>query len=163
MKRRNGSIILATLFCCIILSTICLGCIELVKTNSYIILAKEKSIKMKYEVKSGISLAFSKLLEEINNLNLNKANNEKLENNIKEKFLGTNKINVIRNIESVSDNKLKVSVINNDIYLEDNFIKFDIESKKEDGNFKKIAMCSVKISLNENDKNRIYRYNYKEF
>ncbi|KKY01845.1 MULTISPECIES: hypothetical protein [Paraclostridium] len=164
MKKRNGSVIIVTLLCCFILSCICLGCIELVKTNNDIVSTKEKSMKIEYEVKGGINLGCSKVAEEVNNLIGNNIEENNLECKFKDHFLGNNKINIIRSIESMGNDKLKIRVVNNDIYLDDDYIKLDIESKKEDSNFKKIARCSVKInikSIEENEK-RVFKYNYKE-
>ena len=44
------------------------------------------------------------------------------------------------------------------------WLKLDIESKKEDSNFKKTAICSVKINIKstEENKKRVFKYNYKE-
>lgn len=155
---------IVTLFCCLILSCICLGCIELVKINNDIISTNEKSIKFEYEVKGGINLGCSKIIEEVNRIIESDIKEDNLANNLKEDFLGTNKINIIKSIEAVGNDKLKVRVVNNDIYLEDDYIKLEIESKKEDNNFKKFARCSVKINTKSIEKNekRVYKYNYKE-
>lgn len=164
MKKRNGSVMIVTLLCCFILSCICLGCIELVKTNNDIVSTKEKSVKMEYEVKGGINLGCSKIVEEVNNLIENNIEENDLEFNFKNHFLGNNKINIIKSIESMGDNQLKIRVVNNDIYLDDGYIKLDIESKEEDSNFKKTAICSVKINIKSTEENekRVFKYNYKE-
>ncbi|MEN2258194.1 hypothetical protein AAIB48_10605 [Paraclostridium benzoelyticum] len=130
MKKRNGSVIIVTLLCCFILSCICLGCIELVKTNNDIVSTKEKSMKIEYEVKGGINLGCSKVAEEVNNLIGNNIEENNLECKFKDHFLGNNKINIIRSIESMGNDKLKIRVVNNDIYLDDDYIKLDIESKR---------------------------------
>lgn len=154
MKKRNGSVVIVTLFTCIILSAICLGCIEMVKTNSSMFFAKEKSLKLKYDAKSGLNLALSKVLEDVKNKEEDKLNIQDI--------LETDKARFINDIESISDKDLKVKIINNDIYLENQFIRFDISSQKEDGDFKKRVMCSVKINLNKNEIKRVHVYNYKE-
>ncbi|WP_250673069.1 hypothetical protein LZ906_012305 [Paraclostridium ghonii] len=169
MKRKNGSVMVITLLCCFILSCICLACIELIKTNNDIVCTHENATKLEYDVKGGINLGYSKILEEVNNVLVNNVLGSKdLEENIEDKFkdyfLGNNKINVIKSIEDLEVDDLKIFVVNNDIYLDDNYIKLDLECRKENKKIKKIARCSFKINinLNEENKKRVYKYNYKE-
>ena len=164
MKKRNGSVIIVTLFCCFILSCISLGCIELVKTNNNIVFTKEKEIKTEYEVKGGINLGFSKIIEKVNNIVESSIDDKDLEYKFKNQFLTENKMHIIREIESIGDDELRVRVINNDIYLDEDHIKLGIESRKEDQYFKKSARCCIKINIKplKEDVKRVCKYNYKE-
>lgn len=153
-----------TLLSCFILSCICLACIELIKTNNDIVCTHENATKLEYDVKGGINLGYSKILEEVNNVLGSNDLEKNIENKFKDYFLGNNKINVIKSIEDLEVEDLKICVVNNDIYLDDNYIKLDLECRKENKKIKKIARCSFKIniSLNEENKKRVYKYNYKE-
>ena len=153
-----------TLLCCCILSCICLGCIEVIKTNSDIIYTHENATKLEYDVKGGINLGYSKILESVKDAEDYISLDGEAEDKLKDYFLGNNKINIIRNIESIKVDGLKIRVVNNDIYLDDNFIKLDLECKKENKKIKKTARCSFKINikLSEENEKKVYKYNYKE-
>lgn len=161
MKTKNGSVMVITLLCCCILSCICLGCIEVIKTNSDIIYTHENATKLECDVKGGINLGYSKILESVKDAEELDGDEE---SKLKDYFLGNNKINIIRNIESIKVDGLKIRVVNNDIYLDDNFIKLDLECKKENKKIKKTARCSFKINvkLSEENEKKVYKYNYKE-
>lgn len=153
-----------TLLCCFILSCICLACIELIKTNNDILCTHENATKLDYDVKGGINLGYSKILEEVNNVLGSNNLEENMESKFKDYFLGDNKINIIKYIEDIDIDDLKICVVNHDIYLDGDYIKLDLECRKENKKIKKMARCSFKININFNEENnkRVYRYNYKE-
>ncbi|MDU6249448.1 MAG: hypothetical protein E6612_11120, partial [Paeniclostridium sordellii] len=83
----------------------------------------------------------------------------------KEYFLGSNKIEFIKAIEDINIDEISLDIVNNKVYIEDNYIRLDIVSKKTEGELEKGARCSFKINLDfnqENIKNIVEKYDYKE-
>ncbi|MGL4796882.1 MAG: hypothetical protein ACRC1Y_02535, partial [Paraclostridium sp.] len=67
----------------------------------------------------------------------------------------------------INIDNIKINIINDKIYIEDNNIKFDTTCEIKDNNIKKTSRCSFKINLdfdfNEVNFNEIVKkYNYKE-
>lgn len=155
----------STLVCFFILSSICLGCIELIRTNIDIINIYEDALKLEYEVEGGINLGYSKILEEVEK-SIKIAMADEYPNEIyKDYFMGSNKINFIKSIEDIVDDGIRLDVVNNKIYIEDNCIKLDIVCNKNYKTLEKGARCSFKINLdfvNNNIEDIVDKYGYKE-
>jgi hypothetical protein len=155
---------ITTLLCLSILSLICLGCLDIVRTNNDIMSVYQDALKLQYEVRGGINLGYSKLLEEVKKSIEISMNDEQPEEKYKDYFLGSNKINFIQSIESITCDGITLDVVNNKVYIEDNYIRIDITCNKKYKEIKKSARCSFKISTNLADitKNMVYKYDYKE-
>ncbi|MFR9069942.1 MAG: hypothetical protein ACLVIU_06235 [Paraclostridium sp.] len=164
MRKKLGSIMVTTLFCFSILSILCLSCLDIIRSNNDIISVYEESLNLQYKVKGGLNLAHSKILEEVDKAIKIAIKDEYPEDKYKDYFLGSNKINFIKSIESLDCENIILDVINNKIYIEDNYIKLDITCSKSNKEIKKSVRCSFKISMNIEDinKNKVYKYNYKE-
>ena len=158
MKKRNGSVVVTSLLCFSILSCIFIGCLEIINSNLEIVNTYEIALKLRHDVKSGINLGYSKILEEVNKAIIIAKEYENQNEKYKEYFLGSNKIEFIKAIEDIN-------IVNNKVYIEDNYIRLDIVSKKTEGELEKGARCSFKINLDfnqENIKNIVEKYDYKE-
>lgn len=155
---------ITTLFCFSILSVICLSCLDIIRSNNDIVSVYEDSLSLQYEVKGGINLAYSKILEEVNKAIEIAIEDEYPKDKYKDYFLGSNKINFIKSIETLDSENINLDVINNKIYIEGYYIRLDISCSKSNKEIKKSAKCSFKINMNIEDtnKNQVYKYNYKE-
>lgn len=156
---------ITTLVCFFILSSICLGCIELIRTNIDIITIYEEAFKLKHEVEGGINLGYSKILDEVDKSIKIAMIDENPEEKYKDYFIGSNKIKFIQAIENIMDGEISVDVVNNNVYIENGWIKLDVICSKNYKSLEKEARCSFKINLdfnNNNIKDIVYKYDYKE-
>ncbi|CEP81725.1 hypothetical protein QJR30_14240 [Paraclostridium sordellii] len=165
MKKRNGSVVVTSLLCFSILSCIFIGCLEIINSNLEIVNTYEIALKLRHDVKSGINLGYSKILEEVNKAIIIAKECENQNEKYKEYFIESNKIEFIKSIEDINIDEISLDIVNNKVYIEDNYIRLDIVSKKIEGELKKGARCSFKINLDfnqENIKNIVEKYDYKE-
>ncbi|CEK31497.1 hypothetical protein JGS6364_20121 [[Clostridium] sordellii] len=165
MKKRNGSVVVTSLLCFSILSCIFIGCLEIINSNLEIVNTYEIALKLRHDVKSGINLGYSKILEEVNKAIIIAKEYENQNEKYKEYFIGSNKIEFIKSIEDINIDEISLDIVNNKVYIEDNYIRLDIVSKKLEGELEKGARCSFKINLDfnqENIKNIVEKYDYKE-
>ncbi|CEN76596.1 Uncharacterised protein [[Clostridium] sordellii] len=165
MKKRNGSVVVTSLLCFSILSCIFIGCLEIINSNLEIVNTYEIALKLRHDVKSGINLGYSKILEEVNKAIIIAKEYENQNEKYKEYFIGSNKIEFIKSIEDINIDEISLDIVNNKVYIEDNYIRLDIVSKKTEGELEKGARCSFKINLDfnqENIKNIVEKYDYKE-
>lgn len=165
MKKRNGSVVVTSLLCFSILSCIFIGCLEIINSNLEIVNTYEIALKLRHDVRSGINLGYSKILEEVNKAIIIAKEYENQNEKYKEYFLGSNKIEFIKAIEDINIDEISLDIVNNKVYIEDNYIRLDIVSKQTEGELEKGARCSFKINLDfnqENIKNIVEKYDYKE-
>ncbi|CEP47572.1 Uncharacterised protein [[Clostridium] sordellii] len=165
MKKRNGSVVVTSLLCFSILSCIFIGCLEIINSNLEIVNTYEIALKLRHDVKSGINLGYSKILEEVNKAIIIAKEYQNQNEKYKEYFLGSNKIEFIKAIEDINIDEISLDIVNNKVYIEANYIRLDIVSKKTEGELEKGARCSFKINLDfnqENIKNIVEKYDYKE-
>lgn len=167
MKKKSGSIMITTLICFSVISIVCVGCIGIVNSNNEIINVNYNSTVMGYKIKGGLELVHSKVLEEVNSAIQQSLISDDFKSFFKNYFLGDNKNHFINNIENINTDNIKINIINDKIYIEDNNIKFDTTCEIKDNDIKKTSKCSFKINLdfdfNEVNLNEIVKkYNYKE-
>lgn len=167
MKKQQGSILVTTLICFSIISTLCLGCISLIYTNNEISSVNYKSTVANHIVSGGFEIVYSKILEETNKaIDICNISEDKKQTFI-DYFLGNNKYDFIIDIENIKFEGIDVNIVNDKIYIEDDYIKLDITCKKTMNDIKKSARCSFKIDTNidynENESNNLVtKYNYRE-
>ncbi len=162
MKKRNGSVLATTLLCVGVLSCICLGCMSLIRTNSDIISTYEVATTLQHDTRAGVNLVYSKTLEHVNKaMEISKQQgvsyNDYFVNSYKEAF--------IREIENIDENNIEVNVINDKIYIDENFICFKVVCIKSEGDLKKqsTSLFKIKADLDSLDcEKMVYKYDYKE-
>ncbi|MGL5715569.1 MAG: hypothetical protein ACRCXT_20445 [Paraclostridium sp.] len=167
MKKRNGSVMATTLIYFSILSIICLTCLGLVTSNNEINYINCKSTTLKYILRGGSELVYSKILEEVNKaIELSNKEVDKIKH-FKNYFLIDNRYEFILGIEEINEDNIKINVINDKVYIEDNHIRFDVTYEKRENDIKKTSRCSFKINTdidfeNINTESLVMKYNYKE-
>lgn len=159
---------ITTLISFSIVSIICIGCIGIINSNNEIIDINYKSTIVKYKLKGGLELVYSKVLEEVNNTIEKSKISENPQSYFKNYFLIDNKNNFIYKIENINLDDIEVYVVNDKVYMENNHIRFDITCSNKTNNIKKSYKSSFKIKTdfdfnNNTDLNEIViKYNAQE-
>lgn len=137
----KGYILVTTLMIFSIISIVCMMCIGLNYSNKSIFNLEYKNIKLKELSFSGIEVASSNILKEVNYAIENSSNEEEF----KEYFLQKNVITRITDLSGVDLDNVYTSVADKILYEEKGYIYFDIISKSLEDNYMKNTKASVKI------------------
>jgi hypothetical protein len=121
------------------------------------------STKNFYIAEGGIDIAYGQVIYEVENaVKSSSKSNEEFYNY----FLGNNKQNFIISIESIKIDNIRLDIIDNDIYLEENNIKFKISSSYKEGEIEKDISVKFNIAppegIDSNSKDLIKITDYME-
>ncbi|MEG1142033.1 MAG: hypothetical protein RSE41_06270 [Clostridia bacterium] len=137
----KGYILVTTLMIFSIISIVCMMCIGLNYSNKSIFNLEYKNIKLKELSFSGIEVASSNILKEVNYAIENSSNEEEF----KEYFLQKKVITRISDLSGVDLDNVYTSIAGKILYEEKGYIYFDIISKSLEDNYMKNTKASVKI------------------
>lgn len=161
--RKKGSSLLMTIMSFGMCSLIITTAIALSTTNYTIQNLDYLSTKSFYMAEGGIDIAYGQVIYEVENAikSCNESNEEYYSY-----FLGNNKQNFINSIENINSDSIRLDIIQNNIYLEDNNIKFKISSSYKQGKIEKDISVSFNIStpegIDSNSKDLIKINDYME-
>ena len=122
------------------------------------------STKYFYMADGGIDIAYGQVLYEVENAVKSYGQSSGEFNNY---FLGNNKQNFIKSIENINIDNIRLDIVNNDIRLENNNIKFKISSSYKQDKIEKGISVDFNITkpegIDSNYKDLIKLTNYMEF
>lgn len=137
-----------TIMCFGMCSLIITTAIALSTTNYSIQNLDYLSTKYFYIAEGGIDIVHGQIIYEVENA-IKSYNEEKGDFIVfyRDYFLGNNKQNFIKTIENINVDNIKVDIVQNYIYLEDNKIKFDVSSYYKGNRIEKNIRVKFNISL----------------
>lgn len=152
-NNNKGSILIFTLIIFSIISVITMMCIGLSYSNRSLFNLEYKDIVLKENALSGLEIASSNILKEVEKISLNSKN----EKEFNDSFLGNNFIYNIKNISKSELNNVSIDIPNKPVYDENGFLKFNIISTSKDNKYNKQIQANVKIKnpfFNTYDENK---------
>lgn len=181
MKCKKGSVLLMTILVFSFVLITGFAVLSISITNYNIQHMNIKSKQCFYEAEGGLELVYGQIYREIENAiydgkekvdyfmkheyeylimketdkeKINERINEEFKKGYKNYFLGNKKVSFIRNIENIKSKKLKINLIDDNVLLEDNKIKFSVSSFYSEDTIQKEITQDFYIKVpNMKDKN----------
>jgi len=141
--RKKGASLLMTIMGFSMCSLIVITSLALTTTNYSIQSLDYLSTKNFYMAEGGVDIAYGQVIYEVENaIKFYNQSHEEFYNY----FLGNNKQNFIKSIESINIDNIKLDVVQNNIYKEDDNVVFEISSSYEQDNIEKDICVKFNVS-----------------
>ncbi|RDY28763.1 hypothetical protein CHL78_004295 [Romboutsia weinsteinii] len=145
LHKNNGHVLISTIIILAVIVIVSMTCISLVYSNSRILGLDDKAIKTEEISFSGIEMMRSNILYEIKTALENTNNKTEYFNYFQGNDSYLSFVNKIKDISNSNIKNLAVKVMYNNVYIEGEFLKFDVQTEAKDGTYRKKLQASVKI------------------